>query len=234
MVGYCLSADTCRRNIIAEHFLETWQPIPCNKMCDICDGATTNRADNITEYCQAALKILESAKVKEVRLTGLKLVDALMGKGASNIKLPGWKGSASRDRTEMIVAYLMVEGFIKEDFHFTPYTTISYFVSGGRQARDITVRFPNFCDSSKPVKQKTNQNGRTCTSSASDNKKLTSCGKKNGVTKSKGKKRSHVETVDTSSDSDNFDVAEESDGDFNVKKRPKSKKSSGIVISDSD
>merc|ERR1711962_378680 len=34
MVGYCLSADTCRRNIIAEHFLETWQPIPCNKMCD--------------------------------------------------------------------------------------------------------------------------------------------------------------------------------------------------------
>jgi hypothetical protein len=43
------------------------------------------------EYADAAVKILDQARVRETRLTGLKLVEALMGRGTSNLKLQGWQ-----------------------------------------------------------------------------------------------------------------------------------------------
>jgi hypothetical protein len=45
----------------------------------------------VAEYADAAVKILEQARTREVRLTGLKLVEALMGRGTSNLKLTGWQ-----------------------------------------------------------------------------------------------------------------------------------------------
>ena len=49
----------------------------------------------LIEYAVAAVKILEQAKTRETRLTGLKLVEALMGRGTSNLKLAGWQVSQS-------------------------------------------------------------------------------------------------------------------------------------------
>jgi hypothetical protein len=45
----------------------------------------------VAEYADAAVKILEQARTREVRLTGLKLVEALMGRGTANLKLTGWQ-----------------------------------------------------------------------------------------------------------------------------------------------
>lgn len=139
MVAYCLNRETCRRNIIAEHFLETWEPVPCNQMCDNCDGSGGSaRPTDITKYAEAAVKILNQARARETRLTGLKLVEALMGKGTANLKLTGWQGGLSKEDVEMVVCHLIIEGYLKEDFHFTPYSTISYLLPGRREVKTIT------------------------------------------------------------------------------------------------
>ena len=67
-------------------------------------------------------------------MTALKLVDALMGKRAGNLKLADWKKPpkeiAQKSQIEHIVATLLIEGRLREDFHFTPYNTISYILPG--------------------------------------------------------------------------------------------------------
>lgn len=35
-----------------------------------------------------------------------------------------------REDCERVVVYLLLEGVLREDFHFTPYSTISYLVPG--------------------------------------------------------------------------------------------------------
>jgi len=142
MVGYCLNRDTCRRNIIAEHFLESWEPVPCNKMCDYCvegDGAVEI---DVTDYAKAAIGILTAAGPKEIRVTAIKLVEALQGRGANNTKLPGWKGGRlTKDQVEQVVARLLVEGYVSEDMHYTPYSIISYLVPGRRSVKQLEVKF---------------------------------------------------------------------------------------------
>lgn len=36
----------------------------------------------------------------------------------------------SREDCERVVVYLLLEGVLREDFHFTPYSTISYILAG--------------------------------------------------------------------------------------------------------
>lgn len=146
MVAYCLNTDRCRRNLIAEHFLESWEVVPCNKMCDICEkGEGINvPAVDVTDYAEAAVGILKAAAPKEIRVTALKLVEALQGKGANNTKLAGWKGGKlKKDQVEQLVAWLLVEGYLREDMHYTPYSVISYLVPGYRPAKQVRVKFMN-------------------------------------------------------------------------------------------
>lgn len=64
-------------------------------------------------------------------ISGTKLVDLLLGKGATKQRVQEAIATGlTRDKAENIVAYLTVDGFLKEDFHFTPYSTISYIVPG--------------------------------------------------------------------------------------------------------
>ena len=136
MVAYCLDRSTCRREMIAQHFLDTWETIPCNGMCDNCTRADPSATGDVVDAAKAAVSILEQAARREQRVTGLKLVEAVQGKGASNLKLAGWAGdSLTKDQVESLVAHLTVEGHLKEDFHFTPYSTISYLVPGQRTVK---------------------------------------------------------------------------------------------------
>lgn len=61
-----------------------------------------------------------------------KLVDAWQNTGPASLRLPNVKKSDKlpRDRCESILAYLLLEGYLKEDFHYTPYSTISYLLLG--------------------------------------------------------------------------------------------------------
>jgi len=140
MVAYCLDRSTCRREMIAQHFLDTWDSIPCKGMCDNCTRADGIAKGDCGDAARAAVGILEQAGRREQRVTGLKLVEAVQGRGATNLKLAGWAGDGlSKDQVESLVAHLTVEGHLKEDFHFTPYSTISYLVPGQRPVRGELV-----------------------------------------------------------------------------------------------
>jgi len=143
MVAYCLDRSTCRREMIAQHFLDTWETIPCNGMCDNCTREDEAAKGEVGDAARAAVGILEQAARREQRVTGLKLVEAVQGRGANNLKLAGWTGDGlSKDQVESLVAHLTVEGHLKEDFHFTPYSTISYLVQGHRPVRgDLVIPF---------------------------------------------------------------------------------------------
>lgn len=61
----------------------------------------------------------------------MKLLDAWEGKGAGSLKVRGLDPpKVSRDKLERIIGHMLLQGFIREDFHFTPYSTISYLVAG--------------------------------------------------------------------------------------------------------
>jgi len=142
MVGYCLDRRACRRELIAQHFLDSWDTIPCHAMCDTCAGGEQGEGEEVGEVARAAIGILEQAARREQRVTGLKLVEALQGRGAPALRLAGWSSALARDRLEGVVAHLTVEGHLKEDFHFTPYSTISYLVVGARPVKgDLSIQF---------------------------------------------------------------------------------------------
>ena len=104
-------------------------------MCDNCNSQTPDCATlDIREIAQAALKILERAeRILDMKLTPLKLVNALIGKGESKLRLPDWKPShLDKDKAEFVVLHLLLDGYLKEDFAFTPYSTISYLISNQR------------------------------------------------------------------------------------------------------
>jgi len=149
MINYCLSTGVCRRKLIADHFLESMErDLSCDGMCDVCAGELDlSQLDlvDVTDYSRAAVDILSAGVNKEVRITSAKLVEALQGRGANNIKLPGWKGGQlSKEQVEQVVATMMVEQYLVEDMHYTPYSVISYLLAGPRTVKNIKIKlFPN-------------------------------------------------------------------------------------------
>ncbi|XP_041365340.1 ATP-dependent DNA helicase Q1-like [Gigantopelta aegis] len=133
IAAYCIDQSRCRRAMIARHFGEVWDASDCNNMCDHCDVSskkTTEKRD-VTSLCQNVIKILEQAGSTDQRVTAIKLIDSWYGKGHSSLKVKGLDPlSVSRDKAERILVHMLLEGHLKEDFHFTPYSTISYLVPG--------------------------------------------------------------------------------------------------------
>lgn len=63
------------------------------------------------------------------------LIDSWYRKGKSNLRCDDVElPTFDRYYAEQIVAYLIVEKYLREDFHFTAYTTISYIRTGVRNA----------------------------------------------------------------------------------------------------
>ncbi|GBP39878.1 ATP-dependent DNA helicase Q1 [Eumeta japonica] len=131
MVKYCLSGTQCRRQLIAEHFDEDWGSSDCNKMCDVCSNTNPiNREMNIESHCKSLANIIDNAEKLDIKLTAQKLIDAWFLKGPVNVRHKGKEPNISRSLGEDIVAYLLIQGFLVETFHFTAYSTISYIVKG--------------------------------------------------------------------------------------------------------
>lgn len=52
-------------------------------------------------------------------------------KGAVKFRLKDEKPpNLSREQAECIIAWMLIKGLLTEDFHFTPYNTISYIHTG--------------------------------------------------------------------------------------------------------
>jgi len=145
MIEYCLEPIKCRRQMIASHFDEEWESC-CNGMCDHCnDQRGKVETLPLSSHFSTIQKILERALLQDTRLTVTKLIDAWLNKGPTNLRLSEKESPRNyleRDKCESVIAYLLLKGYLKEDFHFTPYSTISYLVlvSGKRDGKDLSMK----------------------------------------------------------------------------------------------
>lgn len=81
------------------------------------------------------MSLLSHAKQTNQRVTSLKLIDAWSGKGSPSLRLASVAPpKLPRLEMERVVVMMLLNGYLKEDFHFTPYSTISYIVSGKLQS----------------------------------------------------------------------------------------------------
>lgn len=77
--------------------------------------------------------ILEYCNGIDERLTAQKLIDSWQGKGPQKLRPPGHQPiSTNRETCERIIALLLIDSYLIEEFHFTPYSTISYINIGKR------------------------------------------------------------------------------------------------------
>ncbi|MGH0185720.1 UNVERIFIED_CONTAM: hypothetical protein FKN15_018848 [Acipenser sinensis] len=131
MVSYCQDATRCRRVLIAKHFDEVWDTKHCNKMCDQCCHNPSSESVDVADHCRDLLQILQQAQQMDEKLTPLKTIDSWMGKGAAKHRVVGLPPSSlPRLEMEMVIAHLLVQQYLREDFSFTPYATISYIKLG--------------------------------------------------------------------------------------------------------
>ncbi|XP_029810247.1 ATP-dependent DNA helicase Q1 isoform X2 [Suricata suricatta] len=131
MVSYCQNISKCRRVLIAQHFDEVWNSEACNRMCDNCCKDISCERKNVTAYCRDLIKILKQAEDLNEKLTPLKLIDSWMGKGAAKLRVAGVAPpKLPREDLEKIIAHFLLQQYLKEDYSFTAYATISYLKIG--------------------------------------------------------------------------------------------------------
>jgi len=146
MLHYSIDQKACRRKLIGKHFGEVWDSAKCNEMCDNCvlkkNGVHAMSEKDLYSDAQAIVTILEQAESQDERLTPLKVIDAWLGLGKVSLRLPT-KALYSREQCERILTKLIISQIIGEDFHFTPYSTISYLIVGPRwpllKSKNISV-----------------------------------------------------------------------------------------------
>ena len=131
MINYCINITECKRNLIAEHFHDTRWHLDgnCNEMCEICKvDQTTIKVNCIREAC-FVLSLLEKHTSKS-RITANKLAETAfceLGKSKEMINL-------KQIEIERLILKMLMEQYLKEDFHFTPYNTICYLVKANSLA----------------------------------------------------------------------------------------------------
>ncbi|KAL2776755.1 ATP-dependent DNA helicase Q1 [Daubentonia madagascariensis] len=131
MVSYCQNISKCRRVLIAQYFDEVWDSEACNKMCDNCCKDISFERKNVTQYCRDLIKILKQAEELNEKLTPLKLIDSWMGKGAAKLRVGSVvPPTLPREDLEKIIAHFLLQQYLKEDYSFTAYATISYLKIG--------------------------------------------------------------------------------------------------------
>ncbi|CAD6190385.1 unnamed protein product [Caenorhabditis auriculariae] len=126
IVRYATEAGTCRRMRLAEHFEEAWEPSWCQEKCDVCLDSTSSVSKfDVAEEARSAVDIIKenlaNAKDGSGRITGNKLAELL----SKRLK-------KDKDFCESLVVFLLLNGFLQEDFHYTVYSVISYVVVGPR------------------------------------------------------------------------------------------------------
>uniref|UniRef100_A0A8C7GEN1 ATP-dependent DNA helicase n=1 Tax=Oncorhynchus kisutch TaxID=8019 RepID=A0A8C7GEN1_ONCKI len=146
MVDYCQNVDRCRRSVIAVHFDEVWDNEGCNKMCDVCRRGNDYITVDITQHAKDVVQIVELAGSLDEKLTPLKVTEAWMGKGPAKRRKMIQTTTLSRLEVEAIITSLLLQGYLGEDFSFTPYTTYFYLKLGRKapmlknQSHSITMK----------------------------------------------------------------------------------------------
>lgn len=166
MLRYCLNETKCRRTLVAQHFGEKWKESDCQGMCDVCQySASTSSSssskttdayweEDVTLICQGFLEILDDLASKTQHVTALKLVELWKtSKVAKSSEFS--KAKPSVMKLERVLIHCLLENILKEYFHFTPYNTISYIVTGRRATavRSNRVRVTRDISAGKSAKK---------------------------------------------------------------------------------
>ncbi|XP_054880232.1 ATP-dependent DNA helicase Q1 isoform X2 [Poeciliopsis prolifica] len=130
MVAYCQNVDRCRRSLMAVHFDEVWDNERCNQMCDTCRHEKGYTCVDITQHARQVVLILEQAGSMNEKVTPLKLVETWMGRGPAKLRKMIQTTALSRLQAEAVIISLLLQGYLREDYSFTPYTTYFYMKLG--------------------------------------------------------------------------------------------------------
>lgn len=133
MVAYCQNVDRCRRSLMAVHFDEVWDDEGCNQMCDTCRYKKGYTSVDITKHARQVVLIIEKAESIDEKVTPLKLVGTWMGKGPPKLRKLIQTTTLSQLQAEAVIVFLFLQGYLREDYSFTPYTT-NFYVKLGRKA----------------------------------------------------------------------------------------------------
>ena len=132
MVGFCLNDKVCRKEQIAVYFGDNWNN-RCDKKCDNCQNQKQLNEIDATKYLDDLISIIKQAQKINERMTAIKLIDAWTSKGTKKLRLVGIDPpNFSKDVCQQVIGLLLVDGYLKEEFHFTAYSTISYLNVGDR------------------------------------------------------------------------------------------------------
>ncbi|KAM4712196.1 ATP-dependent DNA helicase Q1 isoform 2-T2 [Anableps anableps] len=133
MVAYCQNVDRCRRSLMAVHFDEVWDDEGCNHMCDTCRYEKGYTSVDITQHARQVVLIVEQAGSMDEKVTPLKLVETWTGRGPAKLRKMIQTTTLSRLEAEAVIISLLLQGYLREDYSFTPYTTY-FYVKLGRKA----------------------------------------------------------------------------------------------------
>ena len=139
MVNYCIDKATCRKKALAQYFGDP--NCECNQMCDNCSNSSQCIEIDASQFYQDLSTILKHSHDKQERLTGLKLLKTWLGK--DTLRLGIEKPKYSKEVCELILANLLIQDYLTEEFHFTPYSTISYITLGYRTSLPIVFKIYN-------------------------------------------------------------------------------------------
>lgn len=138
IAAYCVDKRTCRKKLLAQYFNDKTlkeRGEECGGYCDNCDSGAQLKQAECRKYVTDLYSLIENADKRKERMTPLKLVDAWTGKGAKNLRLDSVKPpTLTRSQCEHAIILMLIDGYLKEEFHFTPYSTISYLKPGPRAA----------------------------------------------------------------------------------------------------
>ena len=116
--------------LISDYFGDLWKD-QCLKKCDNCSDKVIHHEIDVTDDIQNICTILSHSMKIEKKLTFPKLIDVWLGKGEKKLRPENLAVCAySRQIAQQIVGFLLVDNYLKEEFHFTPYSTISYVQVG--------------------------------------------------------------------------------------------------------
>lgn len=153
----------CRRKALARYFGDEWQAEDCARLCDVCAAlpATTAeppRARDASDLARALLCSLAAAEGGGEggdRLTLLKAADMARSDAAAAKRLRGGRAaealcrSAAPRDVERVLARLLAQGYLSEEFVFTAYSANGYLrltekgrlaTTPARQAPQLDVR----------------------------------------------------------------------------------------------
>jgi ATP-dependent DNA helicase Q1 len=139
MVNYAINSRICRRDVFAKYFTEVWNDKSCGKMCDCCYYRDVGRIIvppkmDILPHFKSILKILDHAHSTDTKMTALKIIEAWYQKGPKNLRVDVAMPILDRCYVEQMIAFLIMKDYLREDFHYTAYSTIPYIVRGPKNA----------------------------------------------------------------------------------------------------